>query len=212
MESPPRHQCLIYDGPPSRQLPNLTATLRQRLSENYRCLYLNSPPMIAGIRSYLAATGIDVAQEIAKASLVLSSERSHFTNGRFDLDRMLNQLDDALQQALDDGYAGLWATGDMSWEFGPEKDFAKLVDYEERLEAFFQTHPELGGICQYHAETLPQEALRHGLAAHPAIYVNETLSRINPHYRGNKTARAEATESRVLDTALAFLLRPQPEG
>lgn len=67
--------------------------------------------MVAGMRSYLAATGMDVAN--------------------------------ALDQALDDGYIGLWVTGDMTWEFGPEKNFAKLLEYEWRLEELFHRRPEL---------------------------------------------------------------------
>ncbi len=35
---------------------------------------------------------------------------------------MLHKLEDALDQALSDGYKGLWATGDMTWEFGSEKN------------------------------------------------------------------------------------------
>jgi hypothetical protein len=50
-------------------------------------------------------------------------------------------LEGALHQALNDGYQGLWATGDMSREFGPERDFSKLLDYEWRLEELFQKHP-----------------------------------------------------------------------
>jgi hypothetical protein len=73
------------------------------------------------------------------------------------------------------------------WRFptsnkGSQKDFSKLLEYEWRLEELFQKHPELGGICQYHAETLPHEVLRQGLLTHPLIFVNQTLSRINPHY------------------------------
>jgi hypothetical protein len=32
---------------------------------------------------------------------------------------MMAKLEDAVTQALADGYKGLWATGDMGWEFGP---------------------------------------------------------------------------------------------
>jgi MEDS: MEthanogen/methylotroph, DcmR Sensory domain len=81
-----------------------------------------------------------------------------------------------------EGYEGLWATGDMSWEFGPQKDFSKLLEYETRLEEFFREHPTISGICQYHADTLPREVLSQGLLTHPSIFINETLSRINPHY------------------------------
>jgi hypothetical protein len=36
---------------------------------------------------------------------------------------MIGMLEGALHQALNDGYQGLWATGDLSREFGPERDF-----------------------------------------------------------------------------------------
>jgi hypothetical protein len=182
MISPRRHQCLIYEGSPSRQLSAMAALARQKLNENFRCLYLNSPVMVAGMRCYLAAVGIDVTHEVGKASLVLSAEQRHLVEGHFEVDRMMGTLEDALAQALNDGYDGLWATGDMTWELGPKKDFSKLLEYEWRLEEFFRTHPALSGICQYHADTLPDQVLRQGLLSHPTIFVNETLSHLNPHY------------------------------
>jgi hypothetical protein len=205
MEPTLRHQCLIYDGAPSRHLPALAAVTHQKLRHNYRCLYLNSLPMVAGMRSYLAATGIDVVHEVAKASLILSSERRHLTNGCFDVERMLYTLEDALQQALSDGYAGLWASGDMTWEMSPEKDFSKLLEYECRLEKFFRGHPELSGICQYHASALPREAMRHGLLAHPSIFVNETLSLINPHYTEPDLFTPLAVPDSEIDAAIGHL-------
>lgn len=190
MEHDSRHQCMIYEGPPSQKLPILTALLRQKLNEGYRCLYLNSAPMVAGVRSYLAAAGMDVAWEVANARLVLSSEPTCSGEG-FDADHLLFKLEDALDQALNDGYKGLWATGDMTWEFGPEKDFSRLLEYEWGLEDIFRRRPELSGICQYHRDTMPQEALRHGLLTHSTIFINDTLFRINPHYAkfGSPTQR-----------------------
>lgn len=200
-----RHQCLIYDGAPSRMLPALAEATRQKLQANFRCLYLNSAPMVAGMRSYLAALGVDVSQEIAQGSLVLSSEQGHLVDGRFDVDRMILTLDDALKQALSDGYAGLWATGDMSWEMGPEKDFAKLMEYEWRLEEFFQSHPQLSGICQYHAADIPQEAMRQGLALHPWVFLNQTLSIVNPHYTHADAPSPAAASPAEMDLLLEQL-------
>ena len=177
-----RHQCLVYKGSPASHLPGLSALIRQKLDENYRCLFLHSPAMVTGMRSYLFAAGIDVTKEIVKGSLVLSSNNAHLVEGRFIIDRMLERLEEAVNQALHDGYQGLWATGDMSREFGPERDFSKLLEYEWRLEEFFQTQPALSGVCQYHADTLPREVLRHGLLTHPSLYIGESLSRVNPHH------------------------------
>src|SRR5215217_8609090 len=95
---------------------------------------------------------------------------------------MMRMLDDALHQAVRDGYQRLWATGDMSWELGPERDFSKLLDYEWRLEEFMSTHSALSGICQYHMDTLPREVIQQGLSSHRSIFVSDTLTRLNPEY------------------------------
>lgn len=186
----PRHQCLIYSGHPSDLLTGLAAILHVRLRANYRCLYLNSPAMVTGMRACLAAQGVNVDGEIAKGRLQLLSERDHLVNGAFDPQRMLGLLSEALASALADGHAGLWASGDMAWEFGPEPDFSSLVEYERGLEVLLNAEPRLCGICQYHADTLPEEVVRNGYAVHRALFVNETLTRINPKYvpPGNRHA------------------------
>jgi len=117
MDAVPRHQCMIYEGSPAKHLRGLAATIVENLKNNKRCLYLNSPTMVAGIRSYLAAAGLDLTRELERGALVVSSDQSHLVDGQFDSDRMLALLEDAVNEALRDGFSGLWATGDMTWEF-----------------------------------------------------------------------------------------------
>jgi hypothetical protein len=178
----PRHQCVIYEQSPSNHLLSLARTLIGNLKAYRRCMYLNSPAMVAGMRCCLAAEGLDLNAEIEKGSLILTSDQGHLLNGLFDVDRMLTMLQIAMQKALADGYKGLWASGDMTWEFGSERNFDKLLEYERRLEEFMQTNDALSGVCQYHRETLPATAIEVALCSHRAIYVNETLSRLNPRY------------------------------
>src|SRR5579862_6033563 len=143
MESVPRHQCMIYDGSPSKRLHAIAALIFGRLAGNYRCLYLNSPAMVAGLRSYLAAAGLDVADAVDQGRLVLSSDHDHLVDGRFDVARMLDTLEDAIRRALSEGYRGLFATGDMTWEFGAERNLEKLLEYEQGLEELFARNPHL---------------------------------------------------------------------
>jgi len=208
MEQLPRHQCLIYEGAPSRQLPALAALMREKLLRNQRCLYLNSPPMVAGIRSKLWAHGVDVDAAIARGDLVLTSDRPHLVDGLFDADRMMQLLEAACNDALSAGYAGLWATGDMTWEMGPHGNFMKLVEYEWRLERFFQTHPELCGICQYHKDTLPRDVLRQGLVVHPSVFVSETLQLVNPEYVRPEQFSPGTLQNPKLDAAIDRLCSP----
>jgi len=54
---------------------------------------------------------------VTSGSLALSSDPGHLVDGVFDAARMLAMLAmlaDAVNDALDHGYAGLWATGDMA--------------------------------------------------------------------------------------------------
>jgi MEDS: MEthanogen/methylotroph, DcmR Sensory domain len=212
MEETPRHQCLIYDGSPAKMLPVLAAHIKQKLSENVRCLYLNSPTMVAGMRSYLFAAGVDVVFEIARTSLILTSERSHVKDGHFDIDQMLRMLEETLNTALSDGYRGLFATGDMTWELGQDKDLKVLLEYEWRLEKFFQRNPAISGICQYHADTLPREILHNGLLAHPAFYINQTLAVINPHYLPSEAHLQPATPTPELQDTIQNLCAMQLGG
>lgn len=208
MTSASRHQCLIYDGPPSRQLPAIASVIHEKLSQNRRCLYLNSPPMVAGIKSYLAAEGVDVAHEAAKGSLVLSSDQHHLVGDwHFDVDRMIEMLQRTLDQTLIDGYDGLWASGDMSWEFGPAKDLSKLLEYEWRLEEFLRAHPQMEGICQYHSDILPRNVLRNGLLTHSQLFINETLTMLNPHCGTPQAVAETVIVDPQLDHALDRLLQ-----
>lgn len=182
MEPIPRHQCFLYEGPCSASVPCLGEKLQEMLRRNYRCLYLNCEPMLDEMREYLIGAGLDLDAAVREGRLILTADRDHIMNGRFCLESMMQGLSDALAQALADGFEGLFATGDMSWEFGPEADFSELMEYEWRLENFFEEHPQLSGICQYHLNSLPYAAMQQGLATHPALFVHEELSVVNPHY------------------------------
>jgi hypothetical protein len=103
---------------------------------------------------------------------------------------MLALLDNAIDEALRDGFSGLWATGDMTWEFGNEKNFVKLLEYERGLEELFEKHVSLSGVCQYHTDTLPIGVVEQGLHIHRGVFVNETLSRINPHFLSHEALAA----------------------
>jgi hypothetical protein len=172
---------MVYGGAPSEQLPALVKLISENLKAHRRCLYLNSPPMVAGIRSYLMAAGLDVQKLTQRGDLVLTSDQSHLVDGKFDSDRMLDLLKTEIFNAKRDGFSGLWASGDMSWELGSEINPIKLSDYEQRLEEMFVDNPNLFGVCQYHTATISPALLRVGLCQHKAIH-GQALIKLNPLY------------------------------
>jgi hypothetical protein len=210
MEQNTRHQCMIYSGAPSEKLPSLAAIICKMMEDGYRCLYLNSPAMVAGIRSCLSAMGVDVAFQIAEGRLILSSEPVSLGE-EFDITQMLQKLEATLDDALNNGFKGLWASGDMTWEFGTEKNFEKLMEYEWELDALFHRRKELVGVCQYHHDTLPAEAMRQGLLMHRGVVINETLSRVNPYYINSVSPAEGITTNVLLDKMIAQLCQANSE-
>lgn len=173
---------MVYDGPPTRHLRPISVAVRDRLAEHYRCIYLNSEPMIAQFRPYLEMAGVDVDRELREGNLVLLPERPQLVNGRFDTEAMLERVRTEFDRAMGAGHTGLWATGDMTWELGRDQDVMKLLQYEWGLEKFIHSHPQFGAICQYHVNSLPTGFVEQGVCAHREIFVNETLSILNSKF------------------------------
>ena len=176
-----RHKCLIYDGDPSEQLPVVVPLLADGLQENWRCLYLGSPDAVKMVDSALTGRGIDTAREAERGALVFSSDRGHLVNDVFDPRAMIDGLCASIDAAVHDGFEGLCATGDMKWELGPDHNFGRLIEYEARLEGVFRQKP-LRGICQYHRDIVPAQAVRDALLTHQAAYLGDVLNRDNLFY------------------------------
>jgi signal transduction histidine kinase len=176
-----RHKCLVYEGHPSGQLPVTIPFLVSGRRENYRCLYLGAPETVSAVRAALALRGLDVDEEVRRGALVLSSDRSYLDRGAFDPCALVAMLSGMIDGAVTDGFAGLCATGDMSWEFGPDKNFERLLEYEVLIERLIQEKP-FTGICQYRRDSVPPGALRDALLAHRSVYFDEDLHRDNVFY------------------------------
>src|SRR5690242_980729 len=176
-----RHKCLIYDGDPSEQLPVVIPFLADGLQSNWRCLYVGSPQMVSMVNTALAVEGIDAAHEAKRGALILSSDRSHLADGDFDPQVMIDMLCGLVDTAVREGFAGLCATGDMKWELGRNRNFDRLLEYEARLDRVFREKP-LRGICQYHRDLVPAQAIPHALITHQSTYTGDALNRENVFY------------------------------
>ena len=176
-----RHKCLIYDGHPSEQLPVVLPLLMDGLEKHWRCLYLGNPDMVQMVDSALVAKGLDTEQQVHQGALVLSSDRSHLSGGRFDPQAMIDGLVTLIDTAVDEGYEGLCATGDMRWELGEDHNFDRLLEYEAKLEQVFRERP-LRGICQYHRDDVPAQAVRDALVTHRSTYIGSVLNSDNLFY------------------------------
>lgn len=201
----PRHQCLFHDGASPRQLSALATVARTKLERNYRCMYFDSFTAIAAMRQALEAAGVHVEREVVEGRLLLCADRKHLAGGYFDPDRMIRSLEIAYEEALNDGFEGLWASGDMAWELGPRMDYSGLLEYEQRLERFMEQNAAMSGICQYHVSTLSRAALRHGLLTHQSLFFSENLSMVNPYFLEPQSSVQKTAHPLLLDAAIGRL-------
>ena len=176
-----RHKCLIYDGDPSEQLPVIVPFLLEGLKNNWRCLYVGRPEVARMVEQALVANGVNFVWEARRGALVISSDRSHLSAGTFNPRRMVDWLSKSIDDAVQAGFEGLCATGDMRWELGEDENFDCLLEYEARLEQLFRNKP-LRGICQYHRDMVPHHAVRNALVTHRSAYLGAALKPDNFFY------------------------------
>ena len=113
---------------------------------------------------------------------------------------MLRLLNEAVEDALRDGFSGLRTCGDMSWLLSDPLGAGQVVEYEAMLNRFFEGAPA-SGMCQYHRGRLAANVLDHALATHPSTIVDRQ-HRMNPFYELpsvaiNRTADVVAFPSKL---------------
>lgn len=151
------------------------------LQDNWRCLYLGDPQSVHMVDSALTSKGVNTRREADRGSLIFSSERAHLDSGRFEPKSLIEGLCDMIDEAVSDGYKGLWATGDMMWELGNEANFEYLTEYEALLEQVFRTKPLLG-VCQYRRDVLPSRAVQDALMTHPNVFMGHDYTQENLYF------------------------------
>jgi hypothetical protein len=166
------HICVLYESE-DEQLAVAAEYLAHGLRQGERCLYVaDSREALDRFRVALAEAGIDAAAMVARGALLERTKaEAHLVDGRFDSERMLGLLDDAVEAALNDGFAGLRTCGDMSWLLDDVPGSEQVVEYEALLTQFFQNVRAVG-MCQYDQRRLPAHLIAHGIDTHPLVVVD----------------------------------------
>lgn len=211
------HVCTLYSNR-DEQLATAVDYLKGGLSRGEQCLYVCCEHTPDEFREGLRAAGIDVdAEEARGALLLLTKHEGHLKGGSFDPDKMITMLDGAVRDALDAGFAGLCAAGDMSWLLDEADGSHRIAEYEARLNAFYPSSRALG-LCQYNRTKLPAATLDHSLATHPHVRIDGNILLDNPFYEEPESAAKRRTDGSALaeklewlKNAIASFFTPAPE-
>ncbi len=181
------HVCTLFSSP-EEQLTAAIEYIKGGLARGERCLYVCGEHSVREFTAALRSAGINVTAEEKRGALVIvTKESAHLKGGSFDPDKMISLLHVALKDALDSGFAGLCAAGDMSWVLDGAPGSERLAEYEARLNDFYQSNKALG-LCQYNRNTLPSNVLDHCMATHAYVRIEGPILLENPFYEAPATA------------------------
>ena len=208
------HVCTLYSNR-DEQLAAATDYIRGGLGRGERCLYVCCEHSPDEFRDGLRQAGINVdAEEARGALLLLTKHDGHLKGGCFDPDKMINLLHVAVKDALDAGFAGLCAAGDMSWLLDEAAGSERIAEYEARLNDFYPSSRSLG-LCLYNRNRLPHATLDHSLATHPHVRLDGNILLHNPFYEAPEEAAVRQSDSGAiakklewLKSALSSLIQP----
>ena len=181
------HACTLYNSEEER-LSAAIQFIRDGLAWHERCVYVCCEQEANDFRAALQGAGIDVAAEEARGAVVLLTKGdAHLKGGTFDPARMITMVSAAVQEALNSGFAGLRAAGDMTWLLDQAPGSERLTEYEALLNQWCRHNPVVL-LCQYNRRALPAGTLDHCLATHPWVRMDGPILLSNPFYEPLETA------------------------
>jgi hypothetical protein len=136
------------------------------LARGYRVLlftHVLAPPLL---RSWLVHEVPGFVEATARGQLaVVSTWDVHLARGAFDPERMTGGFSQAVDEALADGYGGLWVSVDMTWATESLPGVELLVEYETGAGGLFAPR-RMAAVCQYDRRRFGADLLADACAGH----------------------------------------------
>lgn len=159
--------------------------LIQGLQNNERCLYITDENTVFEVLVRFHQAGVDVRKAQRRGALtVLTKRETYLRHGPFEPEKMIADLHSEVKYSLEHAFAGLRATGEMSWALDLPSAFARLVEYEDKLQKLWPA--ELGALCQYNETLFSAELVEKMISLHSVIVRGGQVIRRTP-----ETANAE---------------------
>jgi hypothetical protein len=175
------HAALFYRTE-EEQLSIVIPFIAIGLERNEQCLFIAEDHTPSEIYRKLEEFGVDVPKARENGSLnVVTKHETYLRHGAFQPDKMIVDLCNAVQGAVDAGFTGLRAAGELSWALDLPSALAQMVKYEEALEEHF--HSKFAALCQYDESRYPVSIIVQMKRLHPIVVCGGELVR-NPSKRG----------------------------
>lgn len=174
------HACWFYDSV-DQQTATAIAFIHEGLTRGERCIYIGLHHTPDEFRRLMELAGVDAAaHESRGALLLLTKEETYLKDGPFSIERMMGQIDAAIEQARADGFTALRTCADMSWVLDGTVPAEDIRRYEMECDQRFSSS-RLVGICLYDRRIISPEVFQCAMTTHPLVGTSEGVQR-NPFY------------------------------
>jgi chemotaxis family two-component system sensor kinase Cph1 len=152
------------------------------LERNEQCLYITEDNITTDIYRKLQEFGVDVVKAQEKGALsVVTKHETYLRHGVFQPEKMIVELCEAVDSAVNAGFTGLRAAGELSWALDLPSALALMITYEEALEERF--YSKFAALCQYDESRFPTHLVERMKQLHPVVVCGGKVLR-RPSTRG----------------------------
>jgi hypothetical protein len=194
------HVCAFFNSDEEKYRATIPF-IREGIEEGDKAFHLLDPERMHSHRAALSSAGIDVDGACASKQLELVKwSESYLLDGRFDTQRMIRFVEDALGKVQQDGYPLTRLFAAMEWVLTDRPGVEDVVEYEARVHDLFSRH-EFVAICAYDLRKHKSAVVMDILRTHPYVIIGGILQE-NPFFvppeqllselQHRKTARADA--------------------
>jgi hypothetical protein len=107
------------------------------LKQNEQCIYIAEDNSIPRIYRELENIGVDVDVAQKRDALrIVTKHETYLRHGIFEPEKMVGDLNNEVKYSMEHGFAGLRASGEMSWAL----DLPSAVSFENALSLSTFTH------------------------------------------------------------------------
>ena len=198
------HACFLYETEEEHRIV-LTDFLHRGLAQNQKILYVADAQTSDQVLDYLRSDkDVDAEQAVDKGQLTfLSPQQFYLQDGVFDPDATIQLLRQKTQSALEEGYAALWITCEMSWVLSEPPGAERLSEFETKVNKFFVGNSAIG-LFQYDRQRFSPEPLKDALRTHPIAVIGANTYR-NFYYKPPAELLGETPAQAELDQWLDHL-------
>jgi PAS domain S-box-containing protein len=169
----------------------LSDQLSQGLERDEKLLYISHANNLETIQILLKDIDVNGYDYLQSGQLeIINWVDFYFSEGGFDLNKLLDRLRQETNQAIDGGYSALRVISEMTWTNQSTDDIDLLREYETSIDEFTNSNPCIF-TCLYDMGKFESEVLMDVLRRHPKVALAKEIYENNYYIPPEKFKHAD---------------------